>query len=620
MYGSEIARISGKYSTAFILTSELTGQNTSGNYSTFKMRVYGYYGGGTSSGSSYGTIWISGTEYGIGSYRLYPGYTLLAQKDITVYHNNDGSFPYTTQAFAINSYHANGEASGALSAPSIPRQANITRCDNFNSNGNPYMEFSNPGGFKLNLRLEFSGTTINRNNYYGSGGYTFQLTEDERNLLLSKCPNGNSLTVRYVVATCIGGGNETNWSYIDRTMTVVDANPQFSNFLFEDINSITVALTGNNQNIIKGYSNVKVTIIEEDKATAIKSAAINKYRFTCGDKNSPDDMTYSESKSVSGTINGVPNGTFNVYAIDSRNNSTLVTKLANEVIDYTPLIKGNIDIGRNNGVSENVTLKFEGQINIVNFGVKTNSIKSAKFRYKSTENDSKWSEPQSIELTVDNGTFSFDDSVKGDTESLGFNVAKSYQIEVIVEDELSSVTYTDKFGSGTPNLALAKNGVGIMGKYDDEVGGLLQVGGQNILKRKVATAYLANEVSGIKNTWIPFNAILSNTDKLSLSNNGIKIGKGISNVLVSGNVFLAANSNNSYLWTATKKIASNGNYDIGIAIDNYNTYFASTSHSPHIIDVKEGDIIKILKIDDNDGTIRANANTYLTVEVMEEDW
>ena len=347
---------------------------------------------------------------------------------------------------------------------------------------------------------------------------------------------------------------------------------------------------------------------------------MNKYRFTCGDKNSPDDMTYSESKSVSGTINGVPNGTFNVYAIDSRNNSTLVTKLANEVIDYTPLIKGNIDIGRNNGVSENVTLKFEGQINIVNFGVKTNSIKSAKFRYKSTENDSKWSEPQSIELTVDNGTFSFDDSVKGDTESLGFNVAKSYQIEVIVEDELSSVTYTDKFGSGTPNLALAKNGVGIMGKYDDEVGGLLQVGGQNILKRKVATAYLANEVSGIKNTWIPFNAILSNTDKLSLSNNGIKIGKGISNVLVSGNVFLAANSNNSYLWTATKKIASNGNYDIGIAIDNYNTYFASTSHSPHIIDVKEGDIIKILKIDDNDGTIRANANTYLTVEVMEEDW
>ena len=140
------------------------------------------------------------------------------------------------------------------------------------------------------------------------------------------------------------------------------------------------------------------------------------------------------------------------------------------------------------------------------------------------------------------------------------------------------------------------------------------------MKRKVATAYLANEVSGIKNTWIPFNAILSNTDKLSLSNNGIKIGKGISNVLVSGNVFLAANSNNSYLWTATKKIASNGNYDIGIAIDNYNTYFASTSHSPHIIDVKEGDIIKILKIDDNDGTIRANANTYLTVEVMEEDW
>ena len=164
MNGTEIARINGRYSTAFIETYELTGQNTTNNSSTFKIRVYGYYGGQTSAGSDYCTVWISGTEYGVGSYRLYPGYTLFAQKDITVYHNSDGSFPYTTSAFGISCYHASGEASGALSAPSIPRQANVTGATDFNDEGNPKITYTNPGGFRINARLELGGTSIRRDN------------------------------------------------------------------------------------------------------------------------------------------------------------------------------------------------------------------------------------------------------------------------------------------------------------------------------------------------------------------------------------------------------------------------------------------------------------------------
>ena len=56
---------------------------------------------------------------------------------------------------------------------------------------------------------------------------------------------------------------------------------------------------------------------------------------------------------------------------------------------------------------------------------------------------------------------------------------------------------------------------------------------------------------------------------------------------------------------------------INVAIDSYNTYFASTSHSPKLVEVSEGDIIKLFKIDNSTGTIRAGANTYLTVEVIE---
>ncbi len=611
MNGTEFARISGKYSTAFIGTYERTGQNIVGNYSTFTIRVYGYYGGGTKTSSSYGTIWISGTQYSIGGYTLYPGYKLLASKDITVYHNNDGSFPYSTVAFAINSYHANGETSGAISAPTIPRRANVTGYNDFNDEQNPTITYNNPGGFRINARLEFAGTNIKRDNISNTGSYTFNLTDAERKLLRQKC-TGSSMTVRGVIATCIGGTTENYWSYWDRTMTIVNGNPTFDNFNFADSNTKTVALTGNNTSIVKGYSNVKVTIPTSMKATAKKEASLSKYRVSIGTA-IPVDITYSSDKDVNGTVNNADSSTINVYAIDSRNNSKLVSKQATNFISYSDVEKGNIDVVRTNGVSEDVTLKINGTFNKVNFGKITNSIKSAQYRYRIKGTDT-WSSYNNLTLTIKDNNFSYNGLIKGDTKTLGFNVEHSYEVEVLVKDELSETTFTDTFGSGTPNIALAKNGVGIMGKYDENVGGDLQIRGKNPFKRQVATAYLDNGAPDIKNAKIPLSGIITNSDKLTLSNNGLKIGAGISKILVSGNVFLQSSSNTSYLWTSIRKNTT----EISIAIDNYNTYFASTSHSPKLVDVQEGDIIYLWKIDDSGGTLRgANKNTYLTVEVIE---
>ena len=611
MNGTEFARISGKYSTAFIGTYERTGQNNAGNYSTFKIRIYGYYGGGTKTSSSYGTVWISGTQYSIGGYTLTPGYKLLASKDITVSHNGDGSFPYTTVAFAINSYHANGETSGAISAPTIPRQANVTGYNDFNDEQNPTITYNNPGGFRINARLEFAGTNIKRDNISNTGSYTFNLTDAERKLLRQKC-TGSSMTVRGVIATCIGGTTENYWSYWDRTMTIVNGNPTFDNFNFADSNTKTVALTGNNTSIVKGYSNVKVTIPTSMKATAKKEASLSKYRVSIGTA-IPVDITYSSDKDVNGTVNNADSSTINVYAIDSRNNSKLVSKQATNFISYSNIEKGNIDVVRTNGVSEDVTLKINGTFNKVNFGKITNSIKSAQYRYRIKGTDT-WSSYNNLTLTIKDNNFSYNGLIKGDTKTLGFNVEHSYEVEVLVKDELSEATFTDTFGSGTPNIALAKNGVGIMGKYNESVGGDLQIRGKNPFKRQVATAYLDNGAPDIKNVKIPLSGIITNSDKLTLSNNGIKIGAGISKILVSGNVFLQSSSNTSYLWTSIRKNTT----EISIAIDNYNTYFASTSHSPKLVDVKEGDIIYLWKIDDAGGTLRgANKNTYLTVEVIE---
>lgn len=477
MNGTEFARISGSYSTAYIGTYEVLNQSTSNNSTTFRLYGYFYYGGEKSVGSSSSNFALDGTPVKTGSYRYYPGATLLGTKDITVSHNNDGSFPGRSVSISASSYHISGSASGNLSANNINRQATVTGATDFTDEGNPTITFNNPGGFRINARLEFAGTNIRRDNILNTGSYTFNLTEDERKLLRQKC-TGNSIVVREVIATCTSGDTESLWSWQDKTMTIVNANPTFSNFNFEDTNSTTVALTGNNQNIINGYSNVKVSIPAANKAEALKEAQMSKYRFTCGDKST--DINYSSESEVNGTINGVPNGTFTVYATDSRNNSTSVQKLANQVINYNPLTKGNISIGRNNGVSESVTLSFNGTIDIRNFGEVTNSIKSAKLRFKVANSSNDWIE-KDLTVSVSGSSFSFNGLVEGDTETKGFDVSNSYQIEVIVKDELSSVTFTDKFGSGTPNIALHKNGVGIMGKYDEEVGSKLQISGEPVL-------------------------------------------------------------------------------------------------------------------------------------------
>ena len=477
MNGTEFARISGSYSTAFIGTYQLTSQSTSSNTSTFILRAYFYYGGGTQVKSSYSTFQIDGTDVKTGSYTYSPGYHLLGSKTITVTHNNNGSWPGRNVGIYANSYHMSGSSSGGLWAPNINRQATVTSTTNFNDEGNPTIKYSNPGGFRINARLEFAGTNIRRDNISNTGSYTFNLTEVERNLLRSKCPNSNSLTVREVIATCVSGTTEAFWSWQDKTMTIVNANPTFSNFEFEDVNPITLALTGNNQNIIQGYSNVKATIPVEYIATANKYATMNKYSFVISD--TQRDITYSSDSSTNNTIENVKSGVFNVYAIDSRNNSTLVSKNANETIAYNPLVKGNISIARQNGVAEETNLTISGKIDLVDFGDVVNSIQEAKYRYKTTDS-STWSNYTDIIVSVDNdGNITFNDLIEGDTGD-GFDIGHSYNIEVLISDELSTIVYTANLGSGIPNIALHKNGVCIMGKYDTNIGGALQIQGNKV--------------------------------------------------------------------------------------------------------------------------------------------
>lgn len=485
---TEYGRKSGSYSTAVIGRWELVRQDIAGNYSVIRSHLYFYYGGSTSVGSSSSSFGTMGVTLYSGSYRFYPGETYLGYTDFTVYHNADGTFPATNIGFWAQSYHiSSGEVWGTIgyrAVPDIPRQASITSAPDFNDEGNPTVNYSNPAGTavsQLVLGIYDTKGSVAYANYRDvsktSTSYTFNLTNDERVKLRQACA-GNSMQVNFYLRTTIGGNNY--YSVTTKTMTIVNGNPTFDNFNFADVNEKTIALTGDNTSIIKGYSNIKVTIPSSMKATANKEATMSKYRASIGTAN-PVDITYSSDNEVSGIVNNADLSTINVYAIDSRNNSKLVSKQATNFINYSVVTKGNIDVLRTNGVSEDVTLKINGTYSNIDFGQVVNSIKSAQYRYR-VKGTNGWSDYKDLSLTISGNNFSYDGLIKGDTESLGFNISNSYDIEVLVKDELSEVTFTDTLGSGIPNIALHKNGVGIMGKYDDEEGGLFQINGKDYFK------------------------------------------------------------------------------------------------------------------------------------------
>ena len=131
---------------------------------------------------------------------------------------------------------------------------------------------SNPSGEQCDIYIELLnanktariGEPIRHTNTLDT---TF--TVEEIQSLANYLPNDEVANFRINVITVIDG-IDTYFDYKDGTYTIINANPIFSNFTYEDINSDTVLLTGDNQTIIKGYSDVVVTIKPQNKAIGQK--------------------------------------------------------------------------------------------------------------------------------------------------------------------------------------------------------------------------------------------------------------------------------------------------------------------------------------------------------------
>lgn len=305
--------------------------------------------------------------------------------------------------------------------------------------------------------------------------------------------------VMFVLST-YSGSTKIGDSSVQANVIISNANPTFNDFNYEDSNVITTSLTGDSSKIILGYSNLKVSIPEGKQAKPKKFASIEAYivddvSIPAGDYVLTSDVyfvagkTYYEyfwgeysaleegasynvgdevatigyevyefdDSALSTTINGYNKTSISVWAKDSRGLSTEVNKPLT-TIAYTPIVKGNQNIARASSVGTQVNVEFEGTFWNDTFGNTTNGV-VVWYRFKKSSS-STWTQGTFTgSLTISGNNFSYSGPIRGDSSDNGFEVDDSYDIELIVFDELSYVTYSYQLIAGNPAIIVKGNEV-----------------------------------------------------------------------------------------------------------------------------------------------------------------
>ena len=501
-------------------------QSTEGNYSDITFYEYftsqdGYSGSGASANGYVNGNWVGSTTSVGRNASVY-----LGSRTDRYYHNNDGTGSASYSA-SITCPWGIGTASlsGILQLPTIQRKAIVTSATNFTDEGNPTITFNNPVGYRINARLEFAGSSINRENIANTGSYTFELTSAERTLLRQKC-TGKTMTVREVIGTCRSGTTESDWSYQDKEMSMTNATPTETSIETTDTNSTTTDLTGDNHTLVKYKSNARViTIFNTLKYATLSSLTINGIDVTSSvvagtqvDGITPYSLTY--------TINSFDGNSVKVIATDTRGFSLEIEDTP-YIIDYF-LVSANASFYRVQPTTGQIGVKFNGNYFNDSFGDENNTL-TIRYKYKKTT-DQDYSNyitlTENTDYKISNNTFYSGTSTSESQIILSTLFDYRYAYELVFEftDELSTSSTTAIIQKGIPIIWWNKT------KF--QVNGDLYVAdndGSNARKITDLDIYSSSEI--VVGKWMDDKPIYRKVIKSDgIVGSGVNIAHGISNL------------------------------------------------------------------------------------------
>lgn len=598
---------SGNYNRYLRFEWSVKSQSVANNTTTISYTLKGA-GGNTTSYQMSGNfkLVIDGTTVYSSSDRIQlKNGTVVKSGTFTMTHTSTGTRSFSASAQAgINTVAVNCKGSGSWELPTIARGATITSASDFNDTANPTIQYTNPAGTAVTSLqaciADTNGQTIYvqyRDISQTGTSYTFNLTDAERNALRAATPNSNTLNLKFYIKTVIS--STTLYSSLQKTMTIVNANPTFS-ASYKDTNSTVTAITGNNQQIVRNQSTLQISVTS---LSAKKSATISSVTCTLNGTTYTGTISGTSCTFNIGTVNIASNTTAAIKVTDSRGNSTS-QNLSIQMLDWT-LPTAIVTMERENNFYSDTTVTVDGSYSSVD---NKNSM-TIKLRYKKTT-ASTWSSYTTMQDNVSQ-VFTLDNNY-------------AWDVQVVITDLFGSTTYNLVCSRGMPIIFFdrlrSSTGFNCFPQYDQSV----EVNGvqitSNIMTRTLSAAVTNLSVNTY--TKVPLNTSNSTGEALTTtSSGGIKIGAGVSKILVSGQIAFdgITTAANRHL-----RIVKNSYTDANTLGWSWETMPVSGSSAltiiPQLANVTEGDEIYLYYYTgystDKIGGNAQGGRTSLTVQVV----
>lgn len=399
-------------------------------------------------------------------FTFHAGETLINTVNAWAHHNNDGTFTLSGSAgFTSTAWGMGTSGNYSATLPTIPRGSKINDFSDYFNLGDP-LTFSitkNVASYYDVLQIGF--VKDNTTEYVVLDtienvldGYVWNATEDMLNTIYTNTPTRNFRTLTFRLSTYTDSTKTTQIGDTNENSNVgmiVNANPTFTGFNYEDVNSKTIALTGSSSKIVKGYSTLHISnlVANANKGATLQLIQIN-------------DIQYPYDANFSIDLEKWTSNNITIYVIDSRNNSTkLETLIGINFVNYTEKTITNKSCLRDGSINEESVLSFSGTFFNSSFGAVNNTL-TASYKYKETGSNEWLNGNTALTLTINDNNFNYEGYIKGDT-NVGFSADKSFDIQIIINDLLSERTTTLILAVGEPAIDIYKSNVAFGGIYDE---------------------------------------------------------------------------------------------------------------------------------------------------------
>lgn len=404
--------------------------------------------------------------------KLYTG-TVVASGELAIGHDTNGAKSFSAYAeCAIYTSAVNCKGSGSWSLPDIGRASQPSL--NTWPNNSPDFNIGDTIVVHMNRKSTvFTHTVVLKLGSYSytvGTGVTDNITLDTDRIasnLYAQMPSSNSMTGEIVVTT-YSGSAVIGASSCAIIAHVVNSNPTFD-VSYEDSNSKTVAITENNQYIIRNNSTLKFSV---SNAQALNSATLKTLTAVVNGNAYTGTLNGSTGVINVGVVNVSYDTEVTVEIVDSRGNSgqKKITVLVYDWSLPSAIIKLN---RKSNYYSESI---LNVNANYSSIGEK-NEV-TIKYRTKK----------------VANSTFSTYTTIQDNTDT-NFTADNEYEwnVQVNVADKLGNTTYNLILPKGIPvaYVDIQKNsfGVNCFPKHDKslEVNGVC-ISGQVLYNSASGTA------------------------------------------------------------------------------------------------------------------------------------